>query len=120
MRRITNLILTAALAVSAFAADVTGKWKITFEMNGQTRESTLTLKADGSKLTGKMESQRGASDIQDGKIDGDNISFTVVRNFNGNEMRQQYKGTVKGDEIKLKVNMRDMEIEQTAKRLPVS
>ncbi|MBI4902198.1 MAG: hypothetical protein HY820_01095 [Acidobacteria bacterium] len=120
MRMLTQLILTAALAVSAFAADVNGKWKLTFEINGQTRESTLTLKADAGKLTGKMESQRGAADIQDGKLDGDNISFVVVRNFNGNEVKQQYKGTLKGDEIKFKVTFGDMEREQTAKRMPVS
>lgn len=118
MRMIWSLILAATLAVSALAAGVDGKWKISFEMNGQTRENTLTLKADGAKLTGKVESQRGAADIQDGKVDGDKVTFVVVRNFNGNEVRQQYKGTLKGDEIKFMVTFGDMEREMIAKRVP--
>lgn len=116
MRILMNLMLAALLAVSAFAAGVDGKWKITFDMNGQTRENMLTLKADGGKLTGKLSSQRGDADIQDGKVDGDKISFVVVRNFNGNEFKQQYKGTLKGDEIKFMVTFGDMEREMTAKR----
>ena len=92
------------LAVSAFAADVTGKW--TGEMQGRngSRPVTLELKADGSNLTGSMSGAQGRqNDIKDGKVDGDNVSFVVVNNFNGNEMKMMYKGKVAGDELKLSV-----------------
>lgn len=112
-----SFALSTLFALAALAAGVDGKWKMTFEAGGQTRENTLTLKADGAKLTGKLESQRGNADIQDGKIDGDAISFVVVRNFNGNEVRQQYKGKVKGDEIQLTATFGDQEREMTAKRI---
>jgi hypothetical protein len=44
-------------------------------------------------------------DIAEGKIDGDNISFKVVREFNGNEFTQQYRGTLASDgTLSLKVS----------------
>ena len=45
-----------------------------------------------------------AREISDGKIDGNNISFTVKVEFNGNTMVTKYEGTLSGDELKLKVN----------------
>lgn len=84
----------------AAAADVTGKWTADIPgRNGNTQTTTFNLKADGAKLTGSVENQRGASDIADGKVDGDNISFVQVMNFGGNEMKMNFKGVVKGDTI---------------------
>ena len=46
------------------------------------RRPTLTLMAKGSELMGKMDGGRGgAIDISEGKIDGSNVSFKVVRDF---------------------------------------
>ena len=39
------------------------------------------------------------SEITNGKIDGDHITFEVKREFNGNTMVQKFDGTVKGDQI---------------------
>jgi hypothetical protein len=117
-RLFRSTMLAAALAISAFAADVTGKWKTSFTTpDGTTRENILNLKADGNKLTGTLESQRGNAEIQEGKIDGDSISFVVVRNFQGNEVKVTYKGAVSGDEIKLKMGFGEREVEMTAKRV---
>ena len=107
------------LTVSAFAADVSGKW--TGEMQGRngSRPVTLELKADGSNLTGSMSGAQGRqSEIKDGKVDGDNVSFVVVNNFNGNEMKMMYKGKVAGDELKLSVTREgaDQTREVTLKR----
>jgi hypothetical protein len=99
------ILLSCALALAAFAADVTGKW--TYEMQGRNgaMTATLNLKADGSTLTGTVSGRGGETEISDGKIDGDNVSFTVVREFNGNKMTQKYTGTVTGDGIKFKVEI---------------
>jgi len=92
-------LLLAALA--AFAADVSGKWVAQVPgRNGQTREVTFNLKADGGTLTGTVSGRRGDMPIADGKIDGDNISFTQTMEFNGNSMKFIYKGKISGDEIK--------------------
>ena len=43
---------------------------------------------------------QGDQPITDGKIAGDDISFVVVANFQGNEVKLKYAGKVAGDEIK--------------------
>ena len=104
-----SILLVASFAL--MAADVTGKW--TFEQPGRGgnpgRPVTITLKADGSTLTGTMPAGgRGGAPadpiaITDGKVDGNNISFTVKREMNGNTMVTKYDGTLSGDELKLKI-----------------
>ncbi len=94
------LLLVAGLVSAAWAADVTGKWVAQVPgREGQTRETTFNLKGDGDKLTGTISGRQGDTPISDGKISGDDISFTVVRNFQGNDIKLLYKGKVKGDEI---------------------
>jgi hypothetical protein len=97
--------LAACLVLSgislAYASDVTGKWIAQVPgRQGQTREVTITLKAEGETLTGTVSGRQGDSPISDGKIKGDEISFTVTRNFQGNEIKLNYTGKVSGDEIK--------------------
>ncbi len=96
---VVGVLLLAAGA--AWAADVSGKWVAQVPgREGQTREMTFDFKVDGEKLTGTITGMRGTTDITDGKISGDQISFTQVMEFNGNQMKILYKGTVSGDEIK--------------------
>jgi len=91
----------AALSL-AWAADVDGKWTAQVPgRGGQTRETTFTFKAEGEKLTGTVSGMQGDTPISDGKISGDDISFTLKLNFQGNEITFLYKGKVSGDEIKM-------------------
>ena len=107
-------VVTIALvfAFAVMAADVSGKW--TFEQPGRGgnpgRPVTITLKQDGAKLTGQVPGMgRGGdtppppTEVTDGKVDGNNVSFTVKREFNGNTMVTKYEGVVNGDEMKLKI-----------------
>ena len=95
------ILFLVLAAMTAFAADVSGKWVAQVPgRNGQTREVTFNLKADGGSLTGSVTTMRGDSPISDGKIDGDNISFTQTLERNGNSMKLIYKGKISGDEIK--------------------
>jgi len=98
--------LVGLLAVSALAAEIDGKWKAEYAgRDGQTRTTNFTFKADGEKLTGTVSGRQGDTAISEGKISGDEISFTVVRSFQGEERKMQYKGKISGDEIKLTVQM---------------
>jgi hypothetical protein len=106
--------VVALFALAAFAApaladhNATGTWKWSFTtQNGETRESTLKLKQDGEKLTGAVTGRQGNdTEIKDGKIDKDgNVSFSVVREFNGNTRTQKYAGKLDGDTIKGKIEM---------------
>jgi len=95
------IVLLLLAAVVAFAADVNGKWVAQVPgRNGQTREVTFNLKADGGSLSGTVSGRNGDNPIADGKIDGDNISFTQTLEFGGNTVKFIYKGKISGDEIK--------------------
>jgi hypothetical protein len=76
-------------------------------------ELIFNLKAEGKTVTGTSTSPMGESPISDGTIDGDNISFTVATD----QFKVVHKGTVSGNEMKLKVEIGDQTIEMTAKRL---
>lgn len=115
-------VLAACIALSglsiAYASDVTGKWvaQVTGR-NGQTREVTITLKAEGEKLTGTVSGRQGDNQISDGNIKGDDLSFTVTQNVQGNEVKVTYKGKVSGDEIKFTRTIGDRPpVDFTAKR----
>lgn len=91
--------LLAMTAMSVFAADVTGTWK--GEATGRGGAPTFTFKQDGSTLTGSTAGRGGDVQISNGKVDGDNVSFEVTREFNGNSMTIKYTGTVSGNTMKL-------------------
>jgi len=103
----------------AQAADATGKWIAQVPgRDGQTRETTFNLKAEGDKLTGTVSGRQGETAIADGKVKGDDISFDVTLNFGGNSVKMEYTGKVAGDEIKFKRHREGAEqsAEFTAKR----
>jgi hypothetical protein len=108
-----------AFVLCAWGADVTGTWKGSIDTPNGAIESTFTFKVDGAKLTGTVDSgAMGKSDISEGKVDGDKLSFTVVRDFNGQEFRMNYKGAVGADEIKLTIELPAMDrtVEMTVKK----
>jgi hypothetical protein len=114
-----TLLLFAMCATSALAADIGGKWMGTAEGPNGPLERTFTFKVDGSTLTGETESQLiGKSTIKDGKVEGDNITFSITANFQGNEMTLTYKGKIAGDQIKLTVDIPALgkPVEYTLKR----
>jgi hypothetical protein len=100
-------VFLALGSVAVMAADFNGKWTADFTTPRGAQTVTFDFHVDGAKLTGKVTSQRGESEISDGKIDGDNISFSQVLNFNGNEMKVTYTGKIDGDTIKLTRQMGD-------------
>jgi len=96
-----GLVAVLGLGAPALAADVTGTWKWSTDRNGTTVETTLKLKQDGEKLTGTMSGRNNTeTEIEDGKVSGDTISFKVTREFNGNKVVQAYQGKVTGDTVK--------------------
>ena|SRR5687767_1243478 len=116
MRKIATswgvLALMCLFAFAAFAGDVNGKWKYETETPNGKREGMLTLKSEGGKLTGSITGRQGETPISDGKITGDDISFSVTRG----ERKIEYKGKLVGDDLKLNWQMGDRPVEVTAKR----
>ncbi len=103
-RLFTVFTLLLAVSIVAIAADVTGKWVAQVPgREGQTRETTFTLKADGANLTGTISGRQGQeTPIADGKITADTLTFTVTMERGGNTIKQTYTGKVVGDQIQFK------------------
>jgi hypothetical protein len=100
------LIALIVFSIAACAADIAGTWKGTAEGPNGTLERTFVFKVDGNKLTGETTSAMlGKSAINDGKIDGDTISFTITANMQGNELKLSYKGKITGNELRLTSEM---------------
>lgn len=119
MKSLCIFSLLTVFSLAALAADASGTWKASVETPNGTMENTFTLKVEGDKLTGTITmGQMGEAPISEGKVDGDNIAFAVVRERDGNQFKIIYKGKVSGDEMKLtgEVVGMDRTFELTAKR----
>jgi hypothetical protein len=119
--RTLGLLLFVCLALTgslALAQSVDGVWE--GEVQGRNGMQTLTFnfKVDGGKLTGKVTTRRGDTEIVDGKVEGDQISFKTPMNFGGNSVTIVYTGKISGDSIAFKRVIQEMDrtSEFTAKR----
>lgn len=89
-------------------ADPTGTWTWTRpgRNGGPEVKMTLKLKLEGDKVTGTltMPGRNGGdpveTKIEDGKIKGDEVSFSVTREFNGNKFATKYNGKITAESIK--------------------
>ena len=96
---VTLLTFTIAL----WSADISGKWTAQVPgRSGNMREVTFMFKASGGSLTGTMSGRNGDLQISDGKISGDDVSFSVTQEFGGNSVKQTFTGKASGSEIKFK------------------
>jgi preprotein translocase subunit SecD len=103
MKAFACFLLLLGLALSAAAADVTGKWSGSFNMtrpNGETKEAEamLDLKQNGSEITGSVgpnESERYP--IAKGKIEGNKITLESAE---GEGPAIKFDLVLEGDHIK--------------------
>ena len=113
------LVLIAIMVMPMAAADITGKWTASFDTQIGKQNYTYDFVVKDSTLTGKMKSDMGESDVLEGKIEGDKVSFAELLTFQGMEIRITYTGTVvSADEIKFTRNVADFATEElVAKRV---
>ncbi len=111
------LVIALLLAGSVFAADVDGKWTGTMSTPNGDVPVAFTFKADGATLSGTTAGPDGAEvKISDGKVDGDNITFTITFDFGGMPITLNYKGAVAKDQIKFNIEVAGMPFELIVKR----
>src|SRR6185369_12952766 len=69
--------------------DISGIWKSDFDSQIGHQLYTFTFKQDGSKLTGKANSEAGdrkrEAELKDGKVDSDTVSFVEMLSLPDNE-----------------------------------
>jgi hypothetical protein len=133
---VTCALLGLAAVATARAEDKkvdpsgTWSWSTPGRDGGEARKSTLKLKAEGEKVTGSISSpgrqggEARETPIENAKIKGEDLTFDVTREFNGNKVTMKYSGKIAGDTIKGKVETerdgntrsRDWEAKREAKK----
>jgi hypothetical protein len=96
------VLLGLTLPGQSLASDITGnwKWQIT-PQGGDAINMSAKLKLEDGKLTGVFLDgfDQQSFDIKNGKVDGDNVSFTVTRPINDMTITVNYSGKLDGDTI---------------------
>ena len=89
------------LAGAADMVDPVGRWKCEYEIGGQKRTSTLTVKKDGDKLAGTMSwPDQKETNLKDLKLKDATLTFSAVRKVMDNEITVEYTLAIDGDKFK--------------------
>ena len=75
-----------------------GTWNTTMNTPMGAQQGTLTLEVDGSTLTGKLSGPQGDIDLEEGAIDGNDLSWKASIT-SPMAMTLEFSATVDGDEI---------------------
>jgi hypothetical protein len=126
MKTRISLLLICLFAVAGLAlaqAKIDGKWTAEIPGGRGAQMAGLTLKNDGGKVTGTVDTMgRGgpvSTPIEEGTLMGNTVSFKTKQMGRGGEVVMKWTGTVSGDEIKFKREPeggQGMPVEFTAKR----
>jgi hypothetical protein len=97
-------VMVLIAVTAAWAQGVAGKWtaKVPGAQGQGESDVTLVFKVDGSNVTGTLNNSQlpGDVEIKEGKINGDEISFHLMRTIGQAETKVLWKGKIAGDEIK--------------------
>ena len=97
-----------ATAPAPASLDVTGTWKGDWDMMGTTVTSTIVLKSTGGVVTGAVMTGPGTStEIHDGKIEGDTVTFWINTEYQGQTYLLQYKGKITAGQISFDFGLPD-------------
>ena len=98
--------LLVLLAGAALAADITGNWTGSMSMGDNQFTLTYNFKQDGEKLTGSVTGPQGNPlTLNEGKVQGDKISFNVSVEGPNGTFKIVSEGTIKGEEITITSKM---------------
>jgi hypothetical protein len=75
-----------------------GTWNLTMQTPMGERRSTLTLSTAGGTLTGKQEAEGDATDIAEGTVSGNEVSWKVAIT-NPMPLTLTFSGTVDGNSL---------------------
>ncbi len=109
---INRWLLILMIAVTAFAADLTGKWTASFDTQIGVQNYTYEFQVNGGKITGSAKSNLGSAKITEGTIKGDDVFFVEMLDYQGQELRIEYTGKIAGDEMKLTRKIGDLATEE--------
>jgi len=93
-------LLFLSVAHARPQSSVAGTWELTVESPRGKSTSLLMIKQDGDKLTGAIKGQRGERPLDSITLKGNEITFIVTFNNQGQDLLITYKGKVEKDSMK--------------------
>ncbi|MBK5271773.1 MAG: hypothetical protein JJE22_12250 [Bacteroidia bacterium] len=84
MKYLFTLAFMVGCLISFGQKTIDGNWKGTRETDNGTFEINYTFKVEGNVLTGVWKTQFGETNLEDGKIEGNKLSFSI--SFNDNKI----------------------------------
>lgn len=96
------LLATAAIArpMQSHGVGGTGIWDITIESPQGSRKGQLVIKQEGDKLTGTLKTPRGDRPLDSVTVKGDEITFVMTAQVQGQDLVMTYKGKIEKDSMK--------------------
>jgi len=111
----TTALVCCFMVCFAITTDIGGKWVTTIKgQDGNDFQLNYMFKVDGNKLTGSVTSPQGEIPISDGKVNGDDFSFTI--SFNGNDIKSTGKYYTAGDSAGVNTDFNGMKFHSQLKR----
>lgn len=83
---------------------IDGNWEVSMNTPMGEQKGTLTLKVDGSSLSGKVDTAMGAQEFSDGTVSGNNLEWSIDIT-KPMPMTLNFKATVDGDSMSGKVGL---------------
>jgi hypothetical protein len=107
---VLSILIVFTGVIAALAADFNGNWTAAIDTQVGVQNYTFTFKVEGEKLTGRAKSAFANADteITEGVVKGDDITFVENLVYEGMPLRIVYKGKISGDEIKFTRNLADI------------
>ncbi len=82
------------------ASDVSGTWALQLQTPRGVREITATLEMDEEgKVSGELDSERGTSQIEKGRMSADRLTFESTRSGGGRTVTASYSLVVEGESL---------------------
>jgi uncharacterized protein involved in outer membrane biogenesis len=77
---------------------IDGNWEVSMNTPMGEQTGTLTLKADGNSLSGKMDTAMGSEEFDNGTVSGNDLEWSIDIS-KPMPMTLNFKATVNGDEM---------------------
>jgi len=81
------------------SVDVSGSWEASLIAQGMDMSFAMTLTQEGSSFVGSMSGEMGDSQIENGSVSGNSLSFTIVFSMGTESMEIDSSATVTGDRM---------------------
>jgi len=109
-RIVVSILFVFFFCLAVYAAEFNGTWTAAIDTQVGIQNYTFTFKVEGERLTGKAKSAfaNAETEITEGVVKGDDISFVENLNYEGMLLKITYKGKISGDEIKFTRNIADI------------